>query len=97
MKSTGYIIAAGAIALANDVVLAPMASKDKIDISQANWRIVPATAILALVIGGLGSISEGFGDGLGALILLSSLILPFGQGNKGPLQNLATLVQTKKV
>lgn len=90
-SGTGYVLAAGGLALANDVIFAPVeAGQAPFSNIGANWRIVPATAILALVIGGVESISPEFGRGLGLLVLLSVLVIPFG--NQGtPLENLAKI------
>ena len=54
-RSTGLVLAAGGIALANDVVFAPGAS-----FTNVNWRIIPATAILAATFAGLEKLTPGF-------------------------------------
>lgn len=94
-NGVGYVLAAGGIALANDVIFAPIeAGQAPFSNISANWRIVPATAILALIVGGMESVSPEFGKGIGILVLLSVLVIPFG--NQGtPLENLAKLA-TKK-
>lgn len=98
MNGAGYVLAAGGVALANDAVFAPLESSGNLDLGNigVNWRIVPATAILALLIGGVESMNEGFGKGLGALVLLSVLVIPFGNAGT-PLENLAKIVGTRKV
>jgi hypothetical protein len=98
MKAVGYVLAAGGVALANEILLSPLVhGKTPLSPNSVNWRIIPATAILALVIGGVGELNEGFGDALGALVLAASLLLPFGAGDQGPLSNLATVVQGGKL
>lgn len=99
MKAPGYVLAAGGIALVNEVALSPMAhgKNPSLTADTVNWRIIPATAILALVLSGVGELNEGFGDALGALVLLASLIVPFGTGDQGPLSNLATVVKGGKL
>jgi hypothetical protein len=87
MKSTGYILAAGGLVLANDAIFIPMES-GQTPLQAINWRVVPATAIMALVIGGVESLNPGFGAGLGLLVLLSVLVIPMGHGGS-PLENMA--------
>lgn len=87
MRSTGYIIAAGGIVLANDAIFIPLET-GQAPLTSVNWRIVPATAIMALVVGGIESLNEGFGTGLGMLVLLSVLVIPLGHAGS-PLENMA--------
>lgn len=75
--STGYVLAAGAIVAANDAIFVPIETH-KPPWSSLNWRIVPATAILALTLSGVEKLAPGFGKGLGVLVLLSALVIPFG-------------------
>jgi hypothetical protein len=83
-SSTGYVIAAGALALANDAIFIP----GGLDPSKVNWRIIPATAIMALMLDGLGQLAPEFATGLGALVLISVLVVPIGHAPT-PLENLA--------
>lgn len=76
-SSTGYVLAAGGIVIANEALFAPLAT-GKPPWTGLNWRLVPATAILALVLGGIEHINEGFGKGLGMLVLLSVMVIPVG-------------------
>jgi hypothetical protein len=87
MRSTGLVLAAGGIAAANEILFAPLASTSvpggpvagAADIaSHFNWRIIPATAILALTLGGFEKIAPEFAVGLAGLALLSVLIVPVG-------------------
>lgn len=94
MKSAvAYVVAAGGIAFANDAIFLPMESGKPplTEITTSNWRIIPATAVLALLLGGVESVSPEFGAGLGALVLLSVLVIPFGNAGT-PLENLARFV-----
>lgn len=93
MNSTGYVLAAGGIALANEAIFAPLET-GKTPLQTINWRIVPATAIMALVLAGVESMNAEFGKGLGMLVLLSVIIIPFGQG-PSPLQNISKVVTGK--
>ena len=52
MKSTGYVLAAGGLALANEAIFVPLET-GKTPLQTINWRIIPATAILALVLAGV--------------------------------------------
>lgn len=96
MKSTGYVLAAGALVLANDAIFIPVET-GKSPLQTINWRVVPATAIMAVALAGVEAIAPEFGAGLGLLVLLSVLVLPVGNGPT-PLENLATLANgTNKV
>ena len=55
-----------------------------------NWRVIPATAIMAVALTGIDSLAPGFGAGLGMLVLLSVLVIPVGAAGT-PLNNLAKL------
>ena len=90
MKSTGYVLAAGGIVLANEAIFVPLQT-GKTPLQSINWRVIPATAILALALAGVESLNEGFGAGLGLLVLLSVLVIPMGKG-PSPLENIAKSV-----
>jgi len=87
MKSTGYVLAAGGLVLANEAIFVPLKTGGT-PLQSINWRVVPATAIMALALAGVESINPGFGAGLGMLVLLSVLVLPFGNAGS-PLENVA--------
>jgi hypothetical protein len=86
-SSTGFVLAAGAIVAANEAIFAPLVDHTK-PWTSLNWRIVPATAILALILGGVEKLNEPFGKALGGLVLLSVLVIPYGNAPT-PLQNIA--------
>jgi hypothetical protein len=99
MRSTGLVLAAGAIAAANEVVFAPaVGTGNKTGpngtnaagqaFNDFNWRLIPATVILALVLGGFETVAPQFAVGLGGLVLLSVLIIPVGNAPT-PVDNLA--------
>lgn len=90
LASTGYVLAAGAIVAANEALFAPLA-EHKSPWTGLNWRIVPATAILALLIGGFEKLNAPFGKGLGMLVLLSALVIKVGNAPT-PLQNVAKVI-----
>lgn len=87
MKSTGYVLAAGGLVLANEAIFIPL-ERGVPPIQSINWRVVPATAIMAIVLAGIESLNAGFGAGLGMLVLLSALVLPYGHAGS-PLENMA--------
>jgi hypothetical protein len=90
LASTGYVLAAGGIVAANEALFAPLAT-GKAPWTGLNWRIIPATAILALLIGGFEKLNAPFGKGLGMLVLLSVLVIPVGNGPT-PIQNVAKVI-----
>jgi hypothetical protein len=93
-SAVGYALAAGGIVAANDAIFIPMET-GQAPWTGLNWRIVPATAFLALALDGLDRLAPGFGKGLAVLVLISALVIPFGNSGT-PLQNAAKLVGNKK-
>ena len=80
--STGIVLAVGGITLANEVIFAPLAGQR----IAFNWRVIPATAGLALALAGLEHLAPGFAVGLAWLSLGAVLIVPFGNAPT-PLDN----------
>lgn len=76
-RSTGIVLATGAITAANELLFAPLAGTGKAW-ENFNWRIIPATGFLALALGGLERIAAPFAVGLAWLTLMSSLVVPIG-------------------
>lgn len=74
--STGPVLAAAGVTMANDLVLAPLAGA-KVTF---NWRVLPAAAGLALALAGLEKAAPGFAVGLAWLTVTATLIVPFGAG-----------------
>ena len=74
MRSTGFVVAAGGLAAANELLFSPANQA-----APFNWRIIPATAVLALLLGGIEELAPDFAVGLSGLVLLSVLVLPTGQ------------------
>jgi hypothetical protein len=81
-RSTGIVLAVGGITVANELLFAPAAG-GKVSF---NWRIVPATAGLALALAGLEHLSPPFAVGLAWLSLVAVLTVPFGNAPT-PLEN----------
>jgi hypothetical protein len=90
LNSTGLVLAAGGIVVANELIFAPMEAGKTPNLSTFNWRIVPATAVLALTLGGLEKLSKPLGVGLAALTLLAILIVPVGKAPT-PIDNASKL------
>jgi hypothetical protein len=95
-SAASLVLAAGGIAAANEVIFTPLESGHGIDVGSFNWRIVPATAILALTLTGLEKISEPLGTGLALLTLLAVLIVPVGKAPT-PIDNLSKIVGTGRI
>lgn len=74
-RSTGPVLAIGAITAANEVLFAPAAGSGKVDF---NWRIVPAVAGLAVGLAGLEHLAPDFAVGLAWLGVVTVLVVPFG-------------------
>lgn len=87
--AAGLVIAAGGIAAANEVLGADTQTGNPI--TDFNWRIIPATAILALLLEGLDKLEPGFGKGLAGLVLLSVFVIPVGNAPT-PLDTAAKLL-----
>lgn len=86
-RSSGIVLMTGAITAGNELMFAPLAGARV----QFNWRIIPATAGLALALGGLEKIAPGFAVGLAYLGLAAVLIVPFGNAPT-PLDNLVKVM-----
>jgi hypothetical protein len=85
MESTGYILAAAGIVVANEIIFVPV-TEHKPVLSDFNWRIVPATALAALMVGGLEKLSPPLGKGIAILALLSVFLVPLGNAPT-PIEN----------
>lgn len=96
-SAAGLVLAAGGIAAANEAIFAPIAQgKDfttSIKTDTNIWRLVPATAILALTLTGLEKMNSQFGKGLAGLVLLAVLIIPVGNAQP-PISNVASFVSS---
>jgi hypothetical protein len=90
LSSTGYVLAAGGLVAVNEAIFAPIVDHTT-PWTNLNWRIVPATAILALLLGGVEKLNAPFGKGLGMLVLLSALVIPSGKAQT-PLSNIAKVM-----
>jgi len=91
-RSTGVVLAVGAVTFANEALFAPLAGAGKV---QVNWRIIPATAGLALALALLERVAPGFAVGLAWLSLLTVLVVPFGNAPT-PLDNAVKVLGYQK-
>ena len=102
MRSTGLVLAAGGVAIANEVIFAPLAKNDltggnpakvggfaKDSLTGFNWRVIPATVILALTLGGLEKLAPDFAVALAGLSLGAVLLIPVGNAPT-PLENVVS-------
>lgn len=92
-ESTGYILAAAGIVVANEVIFAPVAATKPVW-DNFNWRIIPATAIATLSLAGIEKVSEPLGKGLAILALMVVIIKPMGNA-PSPLDNVSKYLQRK--
>lgn len=83
--STGWVVAAGAIAAANEAVFAPAADGKPVPWDSV-WRLVPATALLALGLAGLEQLAPQFASGLAKLLVVGVLVFPVGNAG-APIDN----------
>jgi hypothetical protein len=89
------VLAAGGIVLANEAVFAPLSGQGT-PWQDVNWRVVPATIVLALTLAGLEKLAPQFAVGLAGLTILTVLIVPIGKAPT-PIENVSkTLGLNKK-
>jgi hypothetical protein len=77
-ESTGIALAVGGITAANEAIFAPLAGNGTL-ITSLNWRIIPATAIFAIALGGLEKLSPEFAKLIGYTALITSLFVNTGK------------------
>ena len=101
-RSTGIIIAAGMITLANEAIFAPLASGqqfadpnkstfNKNVLAHVNLRIIPATIGAAFALAGLEHLSEQFAVGVAWISLITVLFAKLGNAQP-PLVNAARML-----
>jgi hypothetical protein len=99
-SAAGMVLAAGGIAAANEAIFAPMVSGKDFATSLQNdtnlWRLIPATAILALTLGGVEKISAPLGKGFAGLVLMAVLIVRVGN-SPTPIENISRIFMPKAV
>lgn len=92
-RSTGIILAAGGITLANEAVFAPLASGGNIT-AKFNWRIIPATIGAAVALGGLEHVSAPLATGIAWISLVTVLFAKLGNAEP-PVVNAANMLGFK--
>jgi hypothetical protein len=100
MASTGValVIAAGSLTAANEAFFAPIAASGtgknppKVNF---NWRIIPATAIVAVATALVDKINPKVATGIGILALVSVSLAPVGNADS-PIVNLAKITGNEK-
>lgn len=76
------ILLTGAITAANEVLFAPLAGGHP----SFNWRVIPATALAALLLEGLSKLNPQIALGISVTALITTLFVPLGNGGS-PVQN----------
>ena len=77
-ESTGPVLLAGGLVIANEVLLAPLAG-GKPPAWSSMWRLVPVTAGLAIALAGLEKLAPAFATGLAWLLVAGVILLPPGK------------------
>lgn len=77
-RAMGLALTAGGLSIANEALFAPIATHVA-PWKTLNWRLVPATAFLALALGGLESLAPTLAVGFGMLTVVAVLIIPYGK------------------
>jgi hypothetical protein len=88
--STGWVLAAGGIVAVNEALFVPIETGKPPDFSSV-WKLVPATALLAVGLVGLEKAVPEFTVGLAKLLLVGVLVFPIGKAPT-PLESAASLV-----
>lgn len=83
-------LATGAITALNELVFAPAAG-GKVAF---NWRVIPATAVFALIAEGISRLSPQMALGISVTALIVSLFTPLGSAGS-PITNLDKLLGSK--
>jgi hypothetical protein len=76
-RSTGPVLVAGGLAAANEAIFTPLATHQA-ENWDAAFRLVPATAGLALGLALLEQAASGFAMGLAWLLVVGVLVFPLG-------------------
>jgi hypothetical protein len=87
----GIILVAGGITLANEALNVPYSKGTTDPLKGINWRVVPATAIAALIFSGIGKLNEPIANALAGLVLASALFVRLGNA-PAPAEHLAQIL-----
>jgi hypothetical protein len=88
------VLAIGGITAANEALFAPLAGHGT-PWQNFNWRVIPATGVLALALAGLEKLSPALGVGLAYIALITVLVARFGNA-PSPVENLAHVLGYQK-
>jgi hypothetical protein len=83
-SAPALVLVAGGITAANEVLFAPVATGKAPDF---NWRIIPATALLALAMGGLENVSSNLAQLLSWTMVITVCLAPIGNA-PAPIENI---------
>lgn len=83
---------AGGITAANEALFAPLAGHGA-PWQNFNWRVLPATAIFALLLAGFEQVDATLAKGIAVTAVISVLVTPFGKAG-APLTNIAVITGT---
>jgi hypothetical protein len=86
-QSTGIVLAAGGVTAANELLFAPLAGEGT-PWKDFNWRIIPATAVVAVAMAGLEKLSPRLAVGLSVTMLITAMTVQFGK-SAPPIANIA--------
>jgi hypothetical protein len=86
----GWTVAAGSIVAVNEAIFVPAEGGQPPDFSSV-WRLVPATALLAIGLDFVDRAVPGFGSGIAKLLVFAVLVFPVGNAPT-PLANAAKVV-----
>jgi hypothetical protein len=87
-------LATGGMTAANEVLFAPLAGHGT-PWKDFNWRVIPATAVFALVLDGLSKLSPTLATGIGITAFLTAMLAQFGNA-AAPVVNLAKVLGYNK-
>jgi hypothetical protein len=90
-KAAGIILTTGAITLANEALTAPYTYSKTDSLAAINWRVVPATAVAALLFTGLSTVNPEIATALAGLALVAVLFTRLGN-SYSPIEHLAVLM-----
>lgn len=94
-ESTGWVLAAAGIVAVNETAFLPAETGKPPDFSSV-WRLLPATALLAVGLAFLEKATPQFATGIAKLLVVAVLVYPIGNAPT-PLQNAAALASGKIV
>lgn len=89
--AAGIVIATGGLTLLNEALNAPYSNGSTDVLSSINWRVIPATVVAALMIGGLASVNEPVAKMVAGLGLIAVLFTRMGNA-PSPVEHLVAVM-----